>query len=114
MAQQSGKFGLMAALIALFVAIFVLIPTVDAAACAIEPDPAHAAVSVDSDGGDQPTDGAAHAICSHGHCHHGGTMMPSSPQQFPVTTPVAASPFRPSSDALKSHVSSGPKRPPRA
>ncbi len=114
MVQQNGRFGLMAALFALFVAIFVLIPTVDAAACAIELEPTHAAASVDNDGNDQPTDADGHAICSHGHCHHGGTTLPSSPQQFAVNSPGAASPVRPSSDDLKSRVPSGPKRPPRA
>ena len=114
MVRSENRHGIMAALFALFIAIFVLIPTVDAAASAVELEPAHAAASVDSDGDDQPTDADGHAICSHGHCHHGGTTLPSSPQQFAVNTSGAASPLRPSSDALKSRVPSGPKRPPRA
>lgn len=113
MDRSQSRHGVLAGLFALLVAIFVLIPTVDAAACATELEPAHAAASVDSDGDDQPIDADGHAICSHGHCHHGGTTLPSSPQQFAVNPPVAASPLRPSSDALKSRIPSGPKRPPR-
>lgn len=114
MMQQSGRFGLMAVLFALFVAIFVLIPTVDAAACAVEVEPAHAAASVDNDGDDQRTDSDGHAICSHGHCHHAGTTLPSTPQQFALNAPNDANRLRPTSDSLTSRVPSGLKRPPRA
>lgn len=114
MDRSPNRHGILAGLFALFVAIFVLVPTVDAVACAVELEPAHAAVYVDSDGDDQPTDADGHAICSHGHCHHGGTTLPSSPQPLRVNTPIAASPSRPSSDAMKSRIPSGPKRPPRA
>lgn len=114
MVRLATSHGIMAALLALVVAVFVLIPTVDAAACVVELEPAHATASVDGDGDEQPTDADGHAVCSHGHCHHGGTTVPSSPHQSEVNTPVAASPLRPSSDVLKSRVPSGPKRPPRS
>ena len=114
MVRSANKHVLIAALLALFVAVFVLIPTVDAAACAVELDPAHAAASVADDGGDLPSDPDDHAICSHGHCHHGGTAMPSSPQGVAVTAAIAPSLLRPTDEPLASRAPSGLERPPRA
>ena len=104
---------MIAALIALFVAVFVLIPTVDAAACAVELEPAHAAASLD-DGGDMPADPDGHAICSHGHCHHSGTAMPASPQSVAVTAAVTPSLLRPTDEPLASRMTGGLERPPKA
>lgn len=114
MNRQIGRFGLMSALIALFVAVFVLIPTVDAAACAVELEPAHATASVADDGSDLPSDPDDHAICSHGHCHHSATAMPSSPQSVAVTASIAPSLLRPADEPLASRAPSGLERPPRA
>lgn len=114
MVRSANRNGIMAALIALVVAVFVLIPTVDAAACAVELEPAHAAASVAEDGGDLPSDPEDHAICSHGHCHHSGTAMPSSPQFVTVTTVVTSKLLRPTDEPLASRAASGLERPPRA
>ena len=114
MVHERRRLGLVAALFVLFVGVFVLIPTVDAAACAVELDPAHAAASVADDGGDLPSDPDDHAICSHGHCHHSGTAMPSSPQSVAVTAAVAPSLLRPTDEPLASRAPSGLERPPRA
>ena len=114
MVHERRRLGLVAALFVLFVGVFVLIPTVDAAACAVELDPAHAAASVADDGGDLPSDSDDHAICSHGPCHHSGTAMPSSPQSVAVTAAVAPSLLRPTDEPLASRAPSGLERPPRA
>ncbi len=104
----------MAALIALFIAVFVFIPTVDAAACAVELEPVHATASIDGDNGGDPVDPGEHAICSHGHCHHGGATMPSSPQTTAINKTIAPSPLQPFSEPLASRTPSGLERPPRA
>ncbi|MBB5746308.1 hypothetical protein [Brevundimonas variabilis] len=114
MGQTANRHGIVAALIALFIAVFVLIPTADAAACALEVQPAQAAASVADDGGDVPSDVDDHAICSHGHCHHSGTAMPSQPQTVAVTAAVAPSLLRPADEPLASRAPSGLERPPRA
>lgn len=114
MVRSENRHSIIAALFALFVAVFVLIPTVDAAACAVELEPAHAAASVADDGGDLPSDSDDHAICSHGHCHHSGTAMPSSTQSVAVTAIVAPNLLRPTDEPLASRAPSGLKRPPRA
>ena len=114
MVRSENRPGIMAALLALFVAVFVLIPTVDAAACAVELEPAHAAASVADDGGDLPSDPDDHAICSHGHCHHSGTAMPSWPQSVAVTAANSPNLLRPAAEPLASRAPSGLERPPRA
>ena len=114
MVRSANRYGITAALLALVVAVFVLIPTFDAAACAVELEPAHAAASVADDGGDLPSDTDDHAICSHGHCHHSGTAMPSSPQSVAVTAAVAPSLLRPTDEPLASRAPSSLERPPRA
>ena len=114
MVRSANRYGITAALFALFVAVFVLIPTFDAAACAVELEPAHAAASVADDGGDLPSEPDDHAICSHGHCHHSGTAMPSSTQSVSVTAAVAPSLLRPTDEPLASRAPSGLERPPRA
>lgn len=112
MVHQRGKFGLATALLALFVAVFILMPTVDAAACAVEVEPAHAATSVDSGAGDQPTESDDHAICSHGHCHHGGAIVIIGSELSPAVTNGDARILLPS-EPLASRTPAGPERPPR-
>lgn len=113
MVHHSNKVGIVAALIALFVAVFVLIPTVDAAACAVELEPAHAAASL-YDNGEMPAGPETHAVCSHGHCHHSGAAIPESPQATSVARIAAPSLLRPTTEPLASRAPSGLKRPPRA
>jgi len=114
MVRVANRHVFIAVLFALFVAVFVLIPPVDAAACAVELEPAHAAASVADDGGDLPSDPDDHAICSHGHCHHSGTAMPSSPQSVAVTAAVTPSLLRPTDEPLASRMTGGLERPPKA
>lgn len=113
MVRSENRHGIMAALFALFVAVFLLIPTVDAAACAVEPARPHVTTSVADDGGDLPSEPDEHALCSHGHCHHGGTAMPSSTHAVGVMTAVAPSLLRPAAEPLASRTPSGLERPPR-
>ena len=113
MVRSENRHGIMAALLALFVAVFVLIPTVDAAACAVELEPAHAAASVADDGGDLPSDPDDHAICSHGHCHHGGAMSFDRPDFAPSVAVVRELRRIPPDSSLASRTPSGLDRPPR-
>jgi hypothetical protein len=114
MVRSANRHGIVAALFALFVAVFVFIPTVDAAACAVELEPAHAAASIDGDEGDSPADPGDHAICSHGHCHHGGATLPTPTQPVAVNQTVAVSQLHCSSEPLASRAPGGLERPPRA
>lgn len=114
MVRSANRHGIMAALFALFITVFVFVPSVDAAACAVELDPAHAAASIDDDNGDGPADPGDHAICSHGHCHHGGATLPSPAQPLAINATVASSPLHRSSEPLASRAPSGLERPPRA
>ena len=109
------KRGWMAALLAAFMSLFVLSSAVDAATCALEPAHSTSAEasfgSADTDVGDLGED---HAICSHGHCHHGGAPLPPAPEPTAATTLSTMTPFLPASEPLDSRTPSGPKRPPRA
>ena len=110
----SARQGWMAALLASFLALFVLVSAVEAATCAPEMVTAHASESVREAPADPVNDLDSHVICSHGHCHHGGTAMPSSPQSVAVTAAVAPSLLRPADEPMASRAPSGLERPPRA
>ena len=114
MGFPSGRQGWMAALLASFLALFVLVSAVEAATCAPEMVTAHASESVRETPADPVEGSDSHAICSHGHCHHGGAAIPSSPQSEAVTTAVAPRLLRPADEPLASRAPSGLERPPRA
>ncbi|QTN20829.1 hypothetical protein HZ989_07235 [Brevundimonas sp. AJA228-03] len=105
----------MAALLASFLALFVLVSAVDAATCAPEAATAPASQIIaeapaDSGDTDQPDQ---HAICSHGHCHHGGVAVPQTPDAPAVTHAGANLDALPLADGLPSRMPAGPDRPPR-
>lgn len=116
MGFPSVRHELMTALLAAFLSLFVLVATVDAATCSPEgaTSPASSALAdipVDQDDGPNPDN---HAICSHGHCHHGGVAVPRTPD-----TPVVAHAgtdlnVLPRADGLPSRMPTGPDRPPRS
>jgi hypothetical protein len=107
--------GLMAALLAAFMSLFVLTSAVDAATCAVEPaNHSAAGVSVNPTDTDRGDAGDDHAICSHGHCHHGGAPLPSAPQPGAAAALATMKPLLPSSEPFTSRTPSGLKRPPRA
>ena len=54
MERRQARYGLMSALLALILAVFVLIPTADAATCAIEAEASHSAALTLEDAGDEP------------------------------------------------------------
>ena len=115
MGFPSVRHGLMTALLAAFVSLFVLVSAVDAATCSPEAmaSPASSALAdipVDQDDGG-PADN--HAICSHGHCHHGGVAVPQTPDAPVVTHAGADLNARLLADGLPSRVPAGPERPPR-
>ena len=114
MERRQARYGLMSALLALILAVFVLIPTADAATCAIEAEASHSAALTLEDAGDEPVEPADHAACPHGHGHHGGTTVPSSPQHASADPITALRLLRPASEPLASRAPSGLERPPRA
>jgi len=108
------------ALCALALVFLALGPTLDAALCLEEHQPAAAdgvLVAAATETGHFPGDGhPSHegGACMHGHCHHGAIQLPAS-------LPVAAAPQNRSSEfaptgppALASHAAFGLERPPRA
>lgn len=109
------RHGLMTALLAAFLSLFVLVSAVDAATCS----PETATTPVSSALADlpvEPDDGGApksHAICAHCHCHHGGVALPQTPDTPVVTGPRADLNARPLTDGLPLPVPAGPDRPPR-
>lgn len=105
----------MAALLASFLALFVLVSAVEAAICAPEAS-AHTSEAVTEAPTDPDPDAAgdpdSHAICSHGHCHHGGVATPQIPSSLTTTSSRDIAPLRPA-DPLASRMPTGPDRPPR-
>ena len=116
MGFPSVRHGLMTALLAVFVSLFVLVSAVDAATCSPEATASSASsTTVASDlPGDQDNGGPDnHAICSHGHCHHGGIAMPQTPDAPVVTHAASDLDALPLADGLPSRMPAGPDRPPR-
>lgn len=104
----------MTALLAVFVALFVLTSAVDAGACATEPAveasvEAALEAPVDTDTGEAPDD---HAICSHGHCHHGGAVAVGHDDVSPAASSGEPRVLLPS-EPLASRTPAGLERPPR-
>lgn len=104
----------MAALLASFFALFVLVSAVEAATCAPEAV-THASEMVADTPSDPDDTGRSnpHAICSHGHCHHGGVATAQTPDGLtPTLKDREPGPLRPA-DPLTSRKPTGPDRPPR-
>ncbi|MCV0415233.1 MAG: hypothetical protein K5831_10170 [Brevundimonas sp.] len=103
----------MLAAVTIVFAVFFIVPAVDAAACAPEPPAAHASVDHQPQDGDHGSAGDTHGICSHGHCHHGGSARPETAEALTVGF------GRPPLDAVRhdaflaSITPEGLKRPPR-
>lgn len=104
---------LTAALIALFVAVLVLVPSVDAVACSAELDPPAAAEMLDGGPTESEGVGVPHGICSHGHCHHVGTEVTGAPDvEVSASTSDRVRAIS-GDDLLASRVPAGLERPPR-
>ena len=108
----------MAALLASFLALFVLVSAVDAAACAPEGGSSQGVAASDlvvvSDAGHGKGEGAADPVaCAHGHCHHNGTARANVADT--IAMQIHARPIHafPSSDFPSSISPDGLKRPPR-
>ncbi len=115
MGPSSVRNGLVTALVAAFAAIFVLTAAFDAAACAPEAAAAGALAGVadepsHNNRSDAPED---HAICAHGHCHHGGAMSFDRPDFAPSVAVVRELRRIPPDTSLASRTPSGLDRPPR-
>lgn len=121
MGLPSTRHGWMAALLASFLALFVLVSAVDAAACAPEAGSAQAAAApglthaaVSNADHDESGGAAGHVACAHGHCHHGGVTVPSAVSDMKSAVFHGAPLAPPLDQALASRMPAGPKRPPRA
>lgn len=117
MGFSSAKQGWMAALLASFLALFVLVTAVDAAACAPESAATHASEAA-SDTPSNPDDGGGpsdqHAICSHGHCHHNGVAVPQMPEVAALKATHNDVEPAWATERMASRKPSGPDRPPRS
>ncbi len=102
-----------AALIALFVAVLVFVPSVDAVACSAELDPPAAAATLDGDPVESEGITAPHGICNHGHCHHAGTEVTGVPEVEVSSSTSDRVRAISGDDLLASRVPAGPERPPR-
>ena len=118
MVFPSTRHGWMAALLASFLALFVLVSAADAFACAPEAGALQGVatdVVVVSEGDHGKADGAADPVaCAHGHCHHSGVAVPPAVNDI-RSAALDRAPRTPSLDqAPASRSPAGPKRPPRA
>lgn len=105
----------MAALLASFLALFVLVSAAEAATCAPEAVASHAAEAI-SDTPSDPNDGDGpdqHAICGHGHCHHSAVASAPVFAQLTAARPAADRALPRPEDRLASRQPTGPDRPPR-
>ena len=95
------------------IAVFVVIPATDAAACAPEISPLD--YVLDQHSGDMHDGkGAEPGVCAHGHCHHTTSERHAVPE-FEVMAPYAAAPrVIARDDTTVSFAPDGLKRPPRA
>ncbi len=115
MGFPSVRHGLMTALLAAFLSLFVLVSAVDAATCGPEAATSLASSALGDATDQQNDDGGpdSHAICSHGHCHHSGVAVPQTPDEPVVTHARADLNALPLADGLPSRMPTGPDRPPR-
>lgn len=113
---NSIKQGLLAALLASFLSLFVLVPAVDAMTCGPETSRSEAFILSDVDHSDYESydEEIRHATCAHGHCHDaGGSGL--APHELLLTAVQAGAPDLMSrADRLVSSVLASLERPPRA
>ncbi|MEQ7154109.1 hypothetical protein [Brevundimonas aurifodinae] len=108
-----ARHRIVTALIALFVAVLVLVPSIDAVACSTELEPTHAAQVMEGDTGEGEDIGSAHGVCSHGHCHHVSTPLGGTQELDTSAWLEGRSRAIIGDDLLSSRVPAGPERPPR-
>lgn len=111
----SARRGLMTALLASFLALFVLVSVVEAATCQPESLSAPAAeriVDASSESGDAGRPDQ-YAICAHGHCHHNGLTVADISDMAAGPTPFREAMRVPGTVPLGSSGPDGLDRPPR-
>lgn len=114
MGFSSVRQGLMTALLAAFLSLFVLVSAVDAATCNPETVTAPASTALadsplEQDGGSPKN----HLIGCHCHCHHGVVAPFETPDTSVAPCPRADLNILPLTDGLPSRMPDGPERPPR-
>lgn len=112
---SSLKQGLMAALFASFLALFVLVPGVDAMTCGPESSPSGASILifVDQSDNDDHDEEIRHATCAHGHCHDAGVSGLGPHGSLLAGVRAGAPELKRPVDRLVSSILAGPERPPR-
>lgn len=115
MGFSSVRQAWMAALLASFLALFVLASTVEAATCAPE-TVTHASATLAEVPSDPDDDGRSdqHAICSHGHCHHSGVVVIVEPDLGLGSLNGRELQPMPPTDVLVSSAPAGLDRPPQS
>ena len=110
----SARRGWMTALLASFLALFVLVSAVEAATCTPESLTAHVAESVADAPSESDGPGSEqNAICAHGHCHHSGVTALNIPAVSEVFAPHQETMRVPPADPLGSSAPAGLDRPPQ-
>ncbi|MFN6981184.1 MAG: hypothetical protein ACK4NU_04590 [Brevundimonas sp.] len=103
----------MAALFALIVAMFALAPIVEAAECGVELPSAHQILAGDVDGDHDQGRQPMHGACSHGHCHHSGSVVTPDLTSATKAADLRADHAFPLDDLRVSYAPDGLERPPR-
>ncbi len=114
MGLSMTRFMKMLAALSLLIAVFVVVPSVDAATCVPEMPSAHQVADHHPSSGDHNERGADHGTCSHGHCHSAASARTAVIDYAATVHPVRRVHDRPRDDVAVSHPSDGLKRPPRA
>lgn len=114
MASLMTRTRWMVALFALLVAMFALAPIVEAAECGVEFPSAHQTLAGDVDGDhDEGGREPMHGACSHGHCHHSGSIVTPVLTTAHQAIDVRADHAFPLDDLRVFYAPDGLERPPR-
>ena len=101
------------AALTIVIAVFIVTPVSDAAACAPEPVSAHQSLDHDPDAGDHSGTTGEYGLCSHGHCHHTASERFLATDFNLTALSFKSQHDRPLDDDRVSFTSDGLKRPPR-
>ncbi len=100
----------------LLIAVMLMVPVLDAFACALEPVAGHSTELVTDEDADSPDERGdserSHGVCAHNHCHHTTASVPSDEALgLNIRPNRAVLAFQ--DHVRRSFVSDGPIKPPR-
>lgn len=104
---------LAAPLVVALAVMFAIGPVADGLVCGAD-EPSVALVPVQGEELPAKPDVDGHAVCSHGHCHHGSLVIPDSTGADPEPLLMAEAPSLTASASAPSAHLSNLERPPRA